>query len=119
MGKRKIGKKTRLNRNKQKEISEDPFITKQPHSIIISRGKVGKNTQHLIDNFRNVMDPYTAKTVKVQKTNKLKDFISIAPTFNVTHIVAFSKTSMKLKSGEFRLNMRVIRVPRGPTGGGW
>ena len=108
MGKRKIGKKTRLNKQRQKDVEEDPFVLKQPHSIIIGRGKVGKSTQQLIDNFRRVMDPYTAKNVKVQRTNKLKDFISIAPTFNVSHVIAFNKT-------EQNLNLRIIRVPRGPT----
>ena len=94
--------------NKQTEHDEDPFTLKQPHSIIISRGKIGKNTQKLIENFRQIMDPYTAKNVQVQKTNRLKDYISIAPTFNVTHILAFNKT-------EQNLNLRIIRVPRGPT----
>jgi ribosome biogenesis protein SSF1/2 len=64
MAKKKVGKKTRENKRKQKEIDEDPYITKQPHSIIIPRGKVGKNTTSLIADFKNVMEPFTATNIK-------------------------------------------------------
>ena len=109
MGK-KTGKKTRENKRKQKEQDFDPWLDKQPHSLIIHNpGKsVGKNTQHLVSNFRNVMEPFTASAVKVQKTNRLKDFISIAATINVSHIFVFNKT-------EDKLNLRIMKVPRGPT----
>ena len=97
MGK-KIGKKTRENKRKQKEIDFDPYLDKQPHSLIIHNpgSRVGKNTQHLVANMRNVMEPFTASSVKVQKTNRLKDFISIAATINVSHIMVFNKTEDKL-----------------------
>merc|ERR1711957_445561 len=42
------------------------------------------------------MEPFTASGVKVQKTNRLKDFISIAATINVSHIFVFNKTEDKL-----------------------
>jgi ribosome biogenesis protein SSF1/2 len=111
MGKQsRVGKKTRENKRKQKELDFDPWLDKQPHSLIIHNpGKsVGKNTQHLVNNFRQVMEPFTATSVKVQKTNRLKDFISIAATINVSHIFVFNKT-------EDKLNLRIMKLPRGPT----
>jgi len=108
MPKRKIGKKTRLNKQRQNEKDQDPFIAKQPHSMIIGRGKIGKNTNNLINNFKKVMEPFTASNLKVQKSNSLKDFISICPTLNLTHIAVFNKT-------DTMMNLRILRVPRGPT----
>ena len=111
MGKQsRVGKKTRENKRKQKELDVDPWLDKQPHSLIIHNpGKsVGKNTQNLVNNFRQVMEPFTATSVKVQKTNRLKDFISIAATINVSHIFVFNKT-------EDKLNLRIMKLPRGPT----
>jgi len=112
MGKKRnnIGKKNRENRRRQKEMNLDPYLDKQPHSLIIQNPntKVGKNTQSLITNMRSVMEPFTATNVKVQRTNKLKDFVSIAATINVSHIMVFNKT-------EENLNLRIMKVPRGPT----
>jgi len=108
MPKKKPGKKTRLNKQKQKETNNDTFAIRQPHSMVISRGKVGKNTLALIEDIKKIYEPYTATNVKVQRTNKLKDFVSIAPTYSVTHIIALNKT-------DTNLNLRIIRVPRGPT----
>jgi len=112
MGKKRsnIGKKNRENRRRQKELDLDPYLEKQPHSLIIQNPntKVGKNTQALIANMRSVMEPFTASSVKVQRTNKLKDFVSIAATINVSHIMVFNKT-------DENLNLRIIKVPRGPT----
>jgi len=112
MGKKRssMGKKNRENRRKQKERELDPYLDKQPHSLIIQNPntKVGKNTQSLIADMRRVMEPFTASSVKVQKTNKMKDFISIAATINVSHIMVFNKT-------EENLNVRIMKAPRGPT----
>lgn len=79
--KKKVGRQTRKNRKRQKEILDsDLSKSKQPHSMVVSRGKVGKSVQKLIENFKSIMEPYTASQVKSQKNNTLKDFISIAPS---------------------------------------
>ena len=59
-------------------------------------------------NFRQVLEPFTAMQLKIKKQNVIKDFVSIASTLNVTHLVIFTKT---LKAAY----LRVCRMPRGPT----
>ena len=86
-----------------------PFsIAKQPHSIVICRGKTGKNLNDLMMDFRRVMSPFTASNLKVKKANVLKDFLTIAGPMNVKHLVTFSKTRETV-------SMRLITVPKGPT----
>ena len=46
--------------------------------------------------------------MQVNRKNVLKDFISVAGPLNVTHLVTFSKS-------EASTQMRLIRLPRGPT----
>jgi len=107
--KKKVGRQTRKNRKRQKEILDsDLSKSKQPHSMVVSRGKVGKSVQKLIENVKSIMEPYTATQVKSQKNNTLKDFISIAPSLSVTHLILFNKT-------DSNVNCRFVRVPRGPS----
>ena len=61
-----------------------------------------------MQNFRQVLEPYTAMQLKVKKYNVVKDFVHIASSLNVTHLIIFTKT---MKSAYLRL----CRVPRGPT----
>ena len=78
------------------------------HSIVICRGKTGKNLNDLMMDFRRVMSPFTASNLKVKKANVLKDFLTIAGPMNVKHLVTFSKTRETV-------GMRLITVPKGPT----
>lgn len=75
---------------------------------MIKRGNVGKYVNQLMQNFRQVMEPFTASKLKVTKKNVLKDFVSIASFLNVSHVAIFTKTD---KCPYFRL----CRMPRGPT----
>lgn len=43
-----------------------------------------------------------------RKTNRLKDFLVVAPQLGVTHFMIFTRT-------EANTNLRICRVPRGPT----
>ncbi|NWY55346.1 SSF1 protein, partial [Chionis minor] len=36
-----------------------------PHSFVFHRGRVGKNVRQLIADVRKVMEPYTARALKV------------------------------------------------------
>ncbi|NWT48522.1 SSF1 protein, partial [Rissa tridactyla] len=36
-----------------------------PHSFVFNRGRVGKNVRQLIADVRKVMEPYTARALKV------------------------------------------------------
>ncbi|MGH0170692.1 UNVERIFIED_CONTAM: hypothetical protein FKN15_059690 [Acipenser sinensis] len=54
------------------------------------------------------MEPYTAESLKVRKKNVLKDFAAVAGPLGVTHFLIFTKT-------ENSVNLRLARLPRGPT----
>lgn len=109
MGKRK-GKRGRAARNARKGMSnvEPKELVEAPHSLVINRGKLGKNAQLLLKNFRKLMEPFTATQLKVQKQNCLKDFIHIAGPLNVSHIVVFTKTKINMY-------FRILKLPHGPT----
>lgn len=79
-----------------------------PHSFVIKRGLIGKNVHRLMMDMRAVLEPNTASQLKVRKTNVIKDFVSIASIFHVTHMMLFTKT-------EKNIFMRLGRVPHGPT----
>jgi len=59
-------------------------------AFIIKRGKIGIYLKELLQDFRELMYPYTASKLKESKRNTLKDFISVAGVFGVTHMIVFS-----------------------------
>ncbi|KAL4659160.1 hypothetical protein GN956_G2503 [Arapaima gigas] len=79
-----------------------------PHSFVFHRGQIGKNVSQLVLDMRLVMEPFTARSLKVRKKNILKDFVSVAGPLGITHFVMFSKTPTSV-------NMRLARLPKGPT----
>uniref|UniRef100_J3S126 Suppressor of SWI4 1-like protein n=1 Tax=Crotalus adamanteus TaxID=8729 RepID=J3S126_CROAD len=79
-----------------------------PHSFVFHRGRIGKNIQQLIQDVRRVMEPYTATSLKAQKKNSLKDFVTIAGPLGVTHFLVFTKNTTSI-------NFRLLRLPGGPT----
>lgn len=83
-------------------------MKRSPHTFVIKRGQVGKNVGELMFDFRKIMEPYTATSLKISKKNVVRDFVSVASVMNVTHLVVFTKT---LKA----CYMRVCRLPKGPT----
>lgn len=101
--------RTRLQRKQRAtQVFSQAEDAKQPHSIVVSRGKVGKNLNQLMLDYRKVMSPYTASNLRVRKGNVMKDFLTIAGPLNVSHLLTFSKTN---ESVSFRL----ITTPKGPT----
>ncbi|KRY27458.1 Suppressor of SWI4 1 -like protein [Trichinella spiralis] len=106
---------------------EPESLTKAPHSFIFHRGRVGSYVRHLIGDLRKTFSPFSAAKLKVgncfgcaysascgclllqvRKSNSLKDFVSIAGPLSVSHMLIFTRS-------ESFLNMRLIRLPRGPT----
>jgi len=57
---------------------------------------------------RDIMYPYTASKLKESSKNKIKDFITAAGVFGVSHM-------MMLTSTEIANYFRVIKNPKGPT----
>lgn len=54
------------------------------------------------------MEPNTASRLKERNRNKLKDYLTIAPTLQVTHLIAFTLTPIAP-------SMRIVRLSAGPT----
>lgn len=79
-----------------------------PHSFVFHRGRVGKNVRQLILDVRRVMEPYTARALKVRKKNSMKDFVAVAGPLGVTHFLVFSKSTSSI-------NFKLFRLPGGPT----
>ena len=57
---------------------------------------------------RRLMDPYTAKKLKVTSKNVLKDFVANAGPLHVSHMLIFSQTPQSPV-------MKIVKLPNGPT----
>ncbi|RUS24643.1 Brix domain-containing protein [Jimgerdemannia flammicorona] len=79
-----------------------------PKSFVMRSGPVGKAVSTLVKDIRRIMEPNTASKLRERKNNKLKDFIMVAGQLGVTHFLIVSRT-------EAGTNLRIARVPRGPT----
>lgn len=76
---------------------------------MIKSGEVSTSVSQLVKDTRQIMEPNTATNLKERKSNKIKDFLMIAGQLMVSHLLVFSK------SGNGGVNLRVGRIPRGPT----
>ena len=89
-------------------MREEGIDTNVPRSIIMRHGVVPEPISQLIQNLRQVMEPNTARHLVERTKTKLRDVVSVCGPLGVSHIVTLSQNS-------YGTNMRVIRVPRGPT----
>ena len=48
-------------------MEESDVGTKVPQTFVMERGRVGKNLLQLVQDFRKVMEPYTASKLKARK----------------------------------------------------
>ncbi|KAG8687692.1 hypothetical protein FRC09_013349, partial [Ceratobasidium sp. 395] len=79
-----------------------------PRSIVVKHGQVGPALAQLVRDLRKVMEPNTASRLRERKRNKLKDYLVIAPTLGVTHIIALTLTPIAP-------SLRIVRLSAGPT----
>ncbi|KAF9452872.1 Brix-domain-containing protein [Macrolepiota fuliginosa MF-IS2] len=79
-----------------------------PKSFIIKHGQVGSSLTQLVRDMRKVMEPNTASRLKERHRNKLKDYLTMAPALQVTHLFAFTLTPVAP-------SLRIIRLSNGPT----
>lgn len=101
--------KHKKRKNKPKKNWDEPEeIKRAPHSIVVFRGNVGKYIETLMKDFRRVMEPNTASSLKATEKNSIKDFVAIAGPLHVTHLVMFSRS-------ELSPFLRICRLPHGPT----
>merc|ERR1712187_870787 len=92
---------------KEVDISEREKQT-TPRCFVLKQGNVGDRVRNLVKDFREVMMPNCAKSVRESRKNRLEDFIAVAGHFGISHIVLFSVT----KKATY---MKVARLPQGPT----
>ncbi|KAK8394734.1 hypothetical protein O3P69_005903 [Scylla paramamosain] len=105
MPRRKLGRLTRKNRREAKTRT----VTEQhPQCFVITRGNAGPTLSKLMQDFRNVMEPNTASRLRNTKRNSLKDFVAIAATLHVTHLVIFTQTKLGMY-------LKLCRLPHGPS----
>lgn len=79
-----------------------------PKSFVVRHGKVGKNLQSLVMDFRRVFLPNTAINLRERNKATMKDYVHVAGPLGVTHVVAVSQS----KQGPA---MKISRLPTGPT----
>ncbi|KAG5645895.1 hypothetical protein DXG03_005042 [Asterophora parasitica] len=79
-----------------------------PKSFIIKHGQVGSSLTQLVRDVRKVMEPNTASRLKERNRNKLKDYLTMAPALQVTHLLAFTLTPVAP-------SLRIVRLSAGPT----
>ncbi|KYQ46665.1 Suppressor of SWI4 1 like protein, partial [Trachymyrmex zeteki] len=97
-----------VKRNKQINVGEKEELVKAPHSFVFHRGLPGDHIVDLTKDFRKVMEPFTASSLKIRKKNTIKDFVSIASVLHVSHMCIFTKT-------ELGMYLKLCKLPRGPT----
>ncbi|CAI5439439.1 unnamed protein product [Caenorhabditis angaria] len=94
---------------KQKYLEhKEKELARQPHCLVIHRGDVGKYVKGLETDLRNVMEPNTAKNLKILKRNNIKDFIVNGSVLGVTNM-------MVLTASDASLQLRMMRFSQGPT----
>jgi ribosome biogenesis protein SSF1/2 len=86
-------------------------VNRPPKSMVVrmGAGDVGASVSQLTKDFRAMMEPDTASRLKERKSNKLKDYTTMAGPLGITHLFLFSRS----KSGN--TNLRIAPTPRGPT----
>ncbi|KAF8630369.1 hypothetical protein AX15_002933 [Amanita polypyramis BW_CC] len=100
--------KRRKQRTHLKAPAADTNKVDVPRSFIIKHGHVGSSLTRLVRDLRKVMEPNTASRLREQKRNKLKDYLTMAPALQVTHLLAFTLTDVAP-------SMRLVRLSNGPT----
>ncbi|TDH69147.1 hypothetical protein CCR75_008175 [Bremia lactucae] len=79
-----------------------------PMSFVFKMGKVPNAVSTLVQDVRHVMAPYTADKLREKRKNSLKDFVHVGAPLGITHFIFFTHT-------EAGTNLKIARIPRGPT----
>lgn len=92
-------------KDKAKVVNEN---TKDPHCLVLTRGSVSTDLKRLSHDFQWMMEPNVPARLKGTKKNVIKDFVAVSAQLNLTHIIAFTQTSLGMY-------LKLCRIPRGPT----
>jgi ribosome biogenesis protein SSF1/2 len=77
--------------------------------IRIGASDVGPSVSTLVRDTRLMMEPHTASRLRERKSNRLKDYVTMAGPLGVTQLLLFSRSDTS------HTNLRIARCPRGPT----
>lgn len=97
---------------KQKRKKKRTHVTTDeegPHTFVINKGNLGKAGLSLMLDIRKSLEPLTARNLKARKYNKIKDYIHVSAQYGVSHLLLLSRSLLGF------VNLRVSKVPRGPT----
>jgi ribosome biogenesis protein SSF1/2 len=113
MARRRTKKRTHVGANNGPTGKVVPVnqISRSPKSMVIriGAGEVGPSVSQLVKDVRSMMEPGTASRLKERRSNRLKDYLTMAGPLGVSHLMLFSRS----ESGN--TNMRLALTPRGPT----
>lgn len=79
-----------------------------PRSIVAKCSKVDMATAELIQDLRKLMGPYTATNLKEKRSNRMKDYTSVASSLGVSHLLGVSQTQTSTV-------VRIAKIGTGPT----
>ena len=75
---------------------------------MVASGPVVKSVHRLVRDIRKLLEPNTAVRLRERRSNVIKDYVAMAGPLGVTHMMILSQT-------ETGVNLRLGRLPRGPT----
>ncbi|OCF38802.1 ribosome biogenesis protein SSF1/2 [Kwoniella heveanensis CBS 569] len=99
----------RKNRTHLKGPAKGETEENVPKSFVIKSGVVTKSITQLVRDTRKIMEPHTATRLRERPNARLRDYLTIAPSLKVTHMMAFTLTEAA------NVHLRVARLPQGPT----
>ncbi|WWD16572.1 hypothetical protein CI109_101000 [Kwoniella shandongensis] len=99
----------RKNRTHLKGPAKGETEENVPKSFVIKSGAVTKSIAQLVRDTRKLMEPNTATRLRERPNARLRDYLTIAPTLHVTHLLAFTLTDAA------NVHLRIARLPQGPT----
>lgn len=115
MAKRRTKRRTHLGAKTGPNGAAPPVANSSasriPKSMVIRVGaaEVGPSVTQLVKDFRKMMEPHTASRLRERRSNRLRDYTTMAGPLGVSHLVLFSR------SDNGNVNLRLALTPRGPT----
>ncbi|ORY27467.1 putative rRNA binding protein [Naematelia encephala] len=104
-----MGQRRRKNRTHLKGPAKGETEENVPKSFVIKSGQVTKSISQLVRDTRQLMEPNTASRLRERPHARLRDYLTMAPSLHVTHLLAFTLTDAA------NVHLRVARLPQGPT----
>ncbi|KAI9724320.1 MAG: hypothetical protein M1812_000388 [Candelaria pacifica] len=113
MARRRTKKRTHVGANsaRPKGSTNNASMSREPKSMVVrvGAGEVGPSITQLVKDVRTMLEPGTASRLKERRSNRLRDYTTMAGPLGVSHLLLFSRSS----SGN--TNLRLALTPRGPT----